>query len=181
MSSRGFTLLEILCALAICAVLLALGMPALRRPLAAAAVRTATSQAMAGLALARRTALASGDTVTFCLTTDLVGCSLAGTQWMVFRNGPTGSAAVRESGEALVQRWPLPRDVEVTGTRAYAWYLPKTRAASTLTWNFCHAAAPEALRSLIVSQTGRPRLSAPARPSSPPPFRCPSRPGSPAG
>ncbi len=93
MRHRGFTLLELLCVLAIGAVLMALAMPAWRRPLAAAAVRAAASQALSGLALARRTALASGEAVTLCLTADMTHCDLAGREWMLFRNQEGGSLA----------------------------------------------------------------------------------------
>ncbi len=127
MRTRGFTLLELLCVLSISAVLVALAVPSWRRPLAAAAVRTAASQALSGLALARRTALATGRTVTLCLTADLTRCDLSGREWMLFSNEEGGSLGRREAGEPLLRRWPLPRDVQVSGTRAYAWYLPQPR------------------------------------------------------
>jgi type IV fimbrial biogenesis protein FimT len=167
MRSRGLTLLELLCALSIVAVLAALALPSWRRPLAAASVRTAASQALSGLALARRTALATGHAVTLCLTADLARCDLSGREWMLFSNEDGGSLGRREEGEALLRRWPLPRNVQVDGTRAYAWYLPQPRAAATLTLDFCHPGAPAARRSVVVSQTGRPRISSRDLPSSP--------------
>jgi hypothetical protein len=92
---------------------------------------------------------------------------------MLFMNQEGGLVSRRETGEVLLRRWPLPREVQVSGTRAYAWYLPQPRAAATLSLNFCHPAAPAARRSVIVSQTGRPRVIAGDHPSSPPPSRCP--------
>lgn len=175
MRIRGFTLLEILCVLAVAAVLAALAVPSWRRPLAAAAVRAAASQTLSGLAVARRTALTTGRTVTVCLTRDFSACDLSGRNWMLFSNEDGGSLGRRESGEVMLRRWPLPGNVQVSGTRAYAWYLPQPRAAATLTLTFCHPAAPAARRSVIVSQTGRPRVSSPGLPSSPldPPRTCP--------
>jgi type IV fimbrial biogenesis protein FimT len=170
---RGFTLLELLCVLSIAAVLVALAVPSWRQPLAAAAVRSAASQALSGLALARRTALATGRTVTLCLTSDLSRCDVAGREWMLFSNEDSGSLARRESGEALLRRWPLPREVQVNSTRPYAWYLPQPRSAATVTFDFCHPAAPAIRRSIIVSQTGRPRVNSAALPSNPPTSRCP--------
>ncbi len=111
--------------------------------------------------------LASGEAVTLCLTADMTHCDLAGREWMLFRNQEGGSLAQREAGETVLRRWPLPRGVQVGGTRGYAWYLPQPRAAATLTLDFCHPAAPAARRSVIVSQTGRPRVTSPGLPSSP--------------
>ncbi|MEO8309484.1 MAG: GspH/FimT family pseudopilin [Pseudomonadota bacterium] len=173
MRTRGFTLLEMLCVLSIVAVLAGLAVPSWRRPLAAAAVRAAASQALSGLALARRTALATGRTVTLCPTADLTRCDLSGREWMLFSNEDGGSLGRRDAGEALLRHWPLPRDVLVSGTRAYAWYLPQPRAAATLTLTFCHPAAPATRRSVIVSQTGRPRVISGDLPNSPAPSRCP--------
>jgi type IV fimbrial biogenesis protein FimT len=169
---RGFTLLELLCVLSIAAVLAGLAVPAWRQPLAAAAVRAAASQALSGLALARRTALATGRPATLCLTADLSRCDPAGREWMLFSNGEEGSLARRESGEALLRRWPLPGDVQVSSTRAYAWYLPQPRSAATVTFNFCHAEAPAIRRSVVVSQTGRPRVSSGDLPNNATPSHC---------
>lgn len=173
MRTRGFTLLELLTVLSIAAVLVAVAVPSLRRPLASAAVRAASSQALSGLALARRTALATGRTVTLCLTADLARCELSGREWMLFSNGEGGSLGRREADEPLLRRWPLPRAVQVSGSRAYAWYLPQPRAAATLTFTFCHPAAPGSRRSVIVSQTGRPRVSAGTPASTPGANSCP--------
>jgi len=165
MRTRGFTLLELLCVLSIAAILVGLATPSWRPSLAAASVRAAASQALSGLALARRTALATGHAVTLCLTADLTRCDLSGREWMLFSNEDGGSLGRREPGENLLRRWPLPRDVRVAGSRDYAWYLPQPRAAATVTLEFCHPGAPAARRSVIVSQTGRPRVSSPGLPS----------------
>jgi type IV fimbrial biogenesis protein FimT len=167
MRTRGFTLLEMLCVLSIAAVLVALAVPSWRRPLGTAAVRTAASQALSGLALARRTALATGRAVTLCLTVDQARCDLSGREWMLFSNVDGGSLGRREAGEILLRRWPLPRQVQVSGSRPYAWYLPQPRAAATLTLDFCHPGAPSVRRSVVVSQTGRPRITSPDFPSTP--------------
>jgi type IV fimbrial biogenesis protein FimT len=173
MRIRGFTLLEMLCVLWIVALLAGLALPSWRRQLAAAAVRAAASQALSGLALARRTALATGRAVTLCPTTDLTRCDLSGREWMLFSNTEGGSLGRREAGETLLRHWPLPRGVLVSGTRTHAWYLPQPRAAATLTLTFCHPGAPATRRSVLVSQTGRPRINSVVLANTPTMSRCP--------
>jgi type IV fimbrial biogenesis protein FimT len=171
MRAAGFTLIELLVTIALAAILGALAIPDLRRAVADAAVTSAANQTLAALQLARRTALATGTTVTLCPTSDEHVCDMRGRSWMMFANGATGVESRREAAEPVLRRWPLPRGVMVTGTRGYAAYLPQPRAAATLTFTFCHGGHPALRRSIVVSQTGRPRLSVPA--STAVPSTCP--------
>jgi type IV fimbrial biogenesis protein FimT len=155
---RGFSLSELLVALAIAAVLLALATPAFTHQRARAALRSASGQTMAALHLARRLALARGQSVTVCPSSDGRICGFGGTEWLLFANGPTGTDARREGDEELLRRWTLPAGVTVSGTRGYAAFQPLPGAAATVTFEFWHQGAPAAPCSVVVSQTGRPRL-----------------------
>lgn len=168
----GFTLLELLVALAVAAVLAALGWPLLGRQQAVAALTAATQHTLAALQLARRQALVTGHVVTVCPTPDGLRCGFGASQWMLFENLPGGSESRREAGEPLLQRWPMPGGIAVGGTRGYAAYQPTARVASTVTFRFCHSVRPGYERSVIVSQTGRARVSRPP-PSTAPAGACP--------
>jgi type IV fimbrial biogenesis protein FimT len=168
----GLSLVELLVALTIAAILLELAVPTLGRLRAQWAVRGAAGQILAGLQLARRTALTVGQSVTLCPTDDRQRCGLGSSEWMLFTNGPTGSDARREAGEPILREWRLAEGIEVSGTRGYAAYQAQTSAAATVTFSFCHRAHPGARSSLVVSQTGRPRIirglpSSASRPSCP--------------
>ena len=151
--------MELLLAMSIAAILLTLGLPALSRLRADWAVRGAAGQLLAGLQLARRSALTTGQSVTLCPSADGMRCGFPSRHWILFANSAGGSDARHEAGESILRRWALDPSVTVSGTRAYAAYQPQTSAAATLTWVFCHSADTEARRALVVSQTGRPRVS----------------------
>lgn len=158
MRSRGITLAELLVALAISAVLLATAAPGFSRQRANAALGTAAGQAMAALHLARRLALARGQSMTVCLSADGQQCGFAGREWLLFANEPGGSDSRRDGDEVVLRRWSLPRGVLVTGSRGYAAFQSRPGSAATVTFRFRHPLAPGAGRDVVVSQTGRPRL-----------------------
>lgn len=158
MRPRGFTLLELLVALAICALLLALAAPGFGRQRASAALRSAAGQTVAALHLARRLALARGQSVTVCLSADGRRCGFEGVEWLLFANEPAGSDSRLEGDEAVLRRWTLPDGVQVSGSRGYAAFQPRPGAAATVTFRFRHPRVPDAGRDVVVSQTGRPRL-----------------------
>jgi type IV fimbrial biogenesis protein FimT len=157
MKTRGFTLPELLVAMAISAMLLALAAPGFSRQRGEAALRSASSQTLVILQLARREALARGQSVTACPTSDGILCSFGARQWMLFANGPSGSNARRDPADEVLQTWTLPHGVSVSGTRGYAAFQPRAGAATTVTFDFCHRAAPRSV-AIVVSQTGRPRI-----------------------
>jgi Tfp pilus assembly protein FimT len=165
----GITLTELLVALGITAILLMFAVPLLSRQRAEAAVNVATDRTMAALQLARQQALSSGHSLTVCPSADSARCDFGSSAWILFENLIGGSDARREPAEPLVQRWRLPEGVIVTGTRGYATYQPNTSAAATLSLEFCFGTVPIARRSIIVSQTGRARVTRPPANAAPTP------------
>ena len=158
MKERGFTLTELLVTLAIATLLLALAGPAFTRQRAQAALRSASGQTMAALHLARRLALARGQSVTVCPSADGQRCGFDGKEWLLFANAAGGADSRLDGGEEVLRRWALPAGVTVSGSRGYAAFQPRPGAAATVTFEFRHRSAPGMARSVVVSQTGRPRV-----------------------
>lgn len=159
MPARGFSLPELLIAMALCALLLGLAAPGFPRQRARAALQTATGQTTAALHLARRLALARGQSVTVCPTPDGLRCGFGGAQWMMFANHPAGVDSRREAQDELLRSWLLPAGVQASGTRGHAAYAARPGAAATATFEFRHPGLPRQVRSVVISQTGRPRLA----------------------
>lgn len=163
----GFTLFELLVVVAISALLGLMGWPLLDRQLATAAINAATNHTLAALQAARQQALSTGHAITVCPSPDGRRCGFGGTRWLTFENRPGGLDTTLDADDRLLQQWDVPAGVQAYGTRGYALYQPATRSAATLTFSFCHRAHPQLWRSVIVSQTGRPRVSRPSPASSP--------------
>ena len=164
--SRGFTATELLVALGIAAVLMSLAVPGFASLARSAGLSSAANELLAALHQARSSAVLRGLPVAVCLTADDRTClavpGASGTGWLVFV--PDGAAAVARPaviGEVL-NRFHLPGRLTVSASRPTVTFWPVTRAGSTSTFDLCDVAARGAGRSIVVSQTGRPRVSAEA-------------------
>lgn len=172
-SGRGFTAIEALIAVAVLAILLAIGLPGLQRHVAAHAVQSNVQQFESALRLARSQAARRGITVSLCLrdgaaTSDAPRCAdtaAAGWQtgWLVFADG--GAVGVREAGDELIAVQPaLTASGRVSSSRRSVSFHPLGIAlAGTGSYTFRPAgpaddAALQALAvTVCVNKPGRPR------------------------
>lgn len=97
LKSRGFTLIEILITVAVAAILLGVAVPSLQKFTANNQVTSAANSIVAGLNLARSTAVTLGEEVAICGSADENACSLVDFKnkelynrvWRVFDNADT--------------------------------------------------------------------------------------------
>jgi type IV fimbrial biogenesis protein FimT len=163
----GFTAIELLITLAIAGVLISLAVPGFAALARSFGLSVAANELLSALHTARSAALIRGLPVAVCLTADDSTCVTtageAAKGWLGF--GPdAGTAAVPRravAGEVL-SRFHLPGRFTVRGSRPAVTFWPVARAGSTGTFDLCEAGAPGAGRSIVVSQTGRPRVAAEA-------------------
>ncbi|HEX5160461.1 MAG TPA: GspH/FimT family pseudopilin [Steroidobacteraceae bacterium] len=89
----GMSIIEVMIALVIMGILMALGLPSMATWLNNSQIRTAGETVLAGLTLARVEAVRRNQVVRFQLVSDLTsGCVLtqSGTSWVVSQDDPTG-------------------------------------------------------------------------------------------
>jgi type IV fimbrial biogenesis protein FimT len=148
---------------AVLAGLAAPGFAAFRR---SAGVSSAANELVWALHLARSSAVLRGLPVTVCLSRDERTC-LQSTEgaaegWLVFQAaGQTLAAPAAPSGPVL-HSFRLPEAVTVHGTRPAVTFWPVSRAGTTGTFEICDEERRTPGRSIVVSQTGRPRVAAEA-------------------
>lgn len=157
----GLTLLELLLTVAVGAVLLTLGVPGFRHLILEARMTAAVNTMVHDLHLARQVANLRGETVTLCPAATTGGCPKSGA-WR------DGWAVIAPALAGTPNRFQLlavrdrPTGVEVhSNRRAYA-FRPATRRDTNGTIGFCDSRGPAAVRAVVVSPTGRPRLASSA-------------------
>ncbi|MEL6301134.1 MAG: GspH/FimT family pseudopilin [Pseudomonadota bacterium] len=159
---NGFTLFELLVTLAIAGLLLAIGAPAWSEWSARARVRTTLFDLAQDIAHARRLARGHSTSITLCAKTLSRGCAPTGdfsNGWLVFVNTDNDRPAVRDDLEpVLIEGRPAP-GVRLEANRTFFYFAPPHRRSTNGTFTACDETANSHPRSLVVSYTGRGRVS----------------------
>jgi len=161
---RGFTLAELVFTLAIVAGLLGWGLPTFRDAHRNAERSREVNQFVHAVHFARNEAIKRNGVVSLCPSTDGQHCAPAGTPWhagwIVFVNGDRDTPAERDPGEDLLQVFAPWLAGSVIGNRSTLSFRPFGQMGVTASFTFCDDRGPRAARAVIISQTGRPRVSA---------------------
>jgi type IV fimbrial biogenesis protein FimT len=171
---RGFTLIEMLVALAILAILAAVAAPGLASIQQNAARRTALNDFWHAIFLARSEAIKRNAVVAICRSADGEHCDNAATDWsqgwIVFDNLDHDEPAQRDVDEPLIHAFSSSPSVHITSNRKTFSFRPATQGVVNGTIVFCDASGHGA-EAIIISHTGRPRQS--TRDASNKPLKCP--------
>jgi type IV fimbrial biogenesis protein FimT len=160
-TGKGFTLLELAATLAIAAVLVGLAVPGFARLTRQWAVSRSAESLLTGLHSARSQAASRQSPVVLCQNNAAAACSNSPTAagWQVFSTEHVTSPPRFSAGDALLTVHQLPSGLTLQATRAAVTFWPTSRSGSTSTFVVCDARRVAQPRAVIVSQTGRPRLS----------------------
>jgi type IV fimbrial biogenesis protein FimT len=160
--SRGFSLWELLCTLGIAAVALSAGVPALRTFVLDARMTADVNAWVLAVQLARSEAAKRSRSVIVCRTDDAVSCGGAGLPgragFMVFVNLDDAYPLHRAHDEPLLYVHTPEIAGSIVGNRPYYEFRPGRRSTNGTTV-FCDARGAQHAKAVIVSYTGRPRVS----------------------
>jgi len=160
---RGLTLFELLVGLSIVALLSTLAVPGFAGLKRSAGMSSAANELLWALQWARSSAGMHGSPITVCLTQDDRTCigtpDAAAVGWLVFEAGAVAASAGASPPAVILQAFHLPADVTVTATRPAVTFWPVARAGMTSTFELCDISSRTSGRSIVISQTGRPRVS----------------------
>jgi type IV fimbrial biogenesis protein FimT len=174
--SRGFTLIELTATLGIVATLAAIAVPGLG-DLSRNARRTASvNDFVHAIYFARSEAIKRHTVVTLCKTADGASCNNNAPDWasgwMIFVNSDHDDLPVRDADEPILMHyagWPGGR---ITSNRKAFSFRAYNQSTVNGTIVFCSSSSGTDARAIIVSHTGRPRVS--ARDADNKPLRCSS-------
>lgn len=172
--TTGVTLIELITTIALIGILGGLAAPSFTGMLRDNARTVAVNDFMHALFLARSEAIKRGNIVTLCKSTDGQTCSNRAASWnegwMVFVNDDSEPFPERDENEDILQvyaGWPNGR---ITSNRLSYSFRAYQQGVVNGTLLFCDDRGGEHARAIIISQTGRPRVS--QRDASNRPLRC---------
>ncbi|GAB4170579.1 MAG: hypothetical protein Kow0020_04920 [Wenzhouxiangellaceae bacterium] len=159
---RGYTLIELMLALAVASLVVVLALPAMGSFLARQRIDAAANELVAHLNVARLAAVSRAHRVVLCPSTDGAQCDQANRWergWIVFHD-PDGNLAPASDADLIRIHGPVDgMDLDSAGRRFVRYQPDGTAGGSNLTIKLCDRTDPERARAVIVSNTGRPRVA----------------------
>jgi type IV fimbrial biogenesis protein FimT len=163
MRPRGFSLLELLVTLAVAAIVVLIGVPALGWLILDARMTADVNALVTSIQLARSESAKRGASVVVCRSADQRACGGATngyeSGWMVFVDENERDAPAVDPGESLLFSYRPAIDGTIRSNRSRYVFNPYFRRSTNGTITFCDRRGSDAARAVIVSYTGRPRVS----------------------
>lgn len=161
-TAQGFTLFELIVTIGLATLVLTLGLPSFGGLIANHRLRVEVNALFHAVHLARQESIVRRRVVTLCPTRDGVACERdldwsAG--WIMFVNKDRNGDGQRDPDEPILQRFIVdPANRIVANRMSFSLRSTELRATNG-TFIFCDRAQRAAPRALVISYTGRPRVS----------------------
>jgi type IV fimbrial biogenesis protein FimT len=159
----GVTLTELLLVCMIVAICASVAIPGFHRFVLDARRTTHVNALLHTLHAARSAAIMRQEPTVVCKSADQVQCTPAAVSWsdgwIVFANRDHDSPPRVDPGEEPLLVQPAIENLAIRSSRSAVTYWPVALAGTTATFTFCDERGSSSARAIIVSQTGRPRVS----------------------
>lgn len=152
---NGFTLLELAIVMTIAGILLMASGPAIGDLFLDMRRTRVLNDLLRAVHLARVESLRTGSEISVCASRDLQRCAGNLPAWT------DGWVVIDDSAESarILLRHAVDLPATVSGNRHTFTYRPDVRRSTTGTLTYCDRRGPESARAVIISHTGRPRIS----------------------
>ncbi|MEM6640261.1 MAG: GspH/FimT family protein [Pseudomonadota bacterium] len=162
-SSTGTTLIELIAALAVAALLFGLAAPSLTRTIALNHRIAETNRLLGLVQYARREAIHRHADVVICPSADGLVCSEGVDAWqqgiLVFEDQPVGPPYALDDPRYRLRAARGSTVMHLEANRPLFVFRPLARRSTNGTWRLCHPHGHTSPRALIVAPNGRPRVS----------------------
>lgn len=161
-AGRGVSIVELLACVAVIAVVAAWGVPSFAALARDSARTREVNQFIQAVYLARSEAIKRNGVVSLCPSHDGITCVPASQWqmgWLVFVNVDRDSPADRDGDEQLLRVYEPWDSGHILSNRTTLSFRPFGQMGVTATVTFCDDRGSSAARAVIISQTGRPRVS----------------------
>ncbi len=159
---RGYSLFELVMTLTLAALILTLGLPSFGKLVADKRVRVEVDALFHAVHLARKSSIARRRVVSLCPSADGQACN-GDTDWsqgwLMFVNVDRDDPPQLDVGEPVLQRHVVGDTVRIQANRRGFTLRATELRATNGTLIFCDRAARAEPRALVVSYTGRPRVT----------------------
>jgi type IV fimbrial biogenesis protein FimT len=173
-NAGGYSLYELIVTVGVAALVLSLGVPSFGTMLANHRLKVEVDALFHAVHLARKESVVRRREVTLCPSNDGQNCSVGfdwSAGWILFVNLDRDAPATRNADEPLLQRFSVSSHNQVAANRRNFSFRTTALRATNGTFVFCDKARRASPRALIVSYTGRPRVSRIDRNGNP--YTCP--------
>ncbi len=173
-ATGGYSLYELIITIGLVALVMSLGLPSFGSILANHRLKVEVDALFHAVHLARKESVVRRRAVTLCPSRNGQNCEPDfdwSEGWIMFVNLDRDSPAARDSDEPLLQRFSGISHNKVTANRRSFSFRTTALRATNGTFIICDKARRGATRALVVSYTGRPRVSRIDRSGKP--YQCP--------